>query len=223
MTVSERLHQWGAWYDDRPVRERGLILVTALIVVVLGVWQFSLGPTLAQIDTGEARFAQKNASLAGLNDQAKALAERAEKDPNTALRDRIDRRQSRLSELDGRISEATGALVSPRAMVGVLEEMLSSQQNLTLVRLRLLEPMPIRAPGGHDAGSAETVPLMYAHDVEVTVRGGYLPLLDYLRRLEALQRDLSWRQLDYKVLSHPDAEATLRIRTLGLEPAWLGV
>ena len=85
--------------------------------------------------------------------------------------------------------------------------------------------------GAHDApaganpsnpGSA-VAPLLYAHDVELTIEGGYLDVLAYLKRLEALDERLGWMVLEYDAENWPAGEAVIRVRTLSLEPAWLGV
>ena len=48
-------------------------------------------------------------------------------------------------------------------------------------------------------------------------------VLAYLRRLEGLDNRLGWVVLEYDAENWPAGEATIRVRTLSLEPAWLGV
>jgi MSHA biogenesis protein MshJ len=59
--------------------------------------------------------------------------------------------------------------------------------------------------------------------VDITVGGGYLDVLAYLERLEALDERLGWVMVDYDAGQWPDGTARIRVRTLSLEPAWLGV
>ncbi len=103
--------------------------------------------------------------------------------------------------------------------MSLLRELLSAQGKLELVTLQLLAPVPVYS--GNEDESTE--PLLFAHDAELVIAGGYLGLLAYLERLEALDPRLGWRQLDYAVKTFPEAEARVRVRTLSLSRAWLGV
>ena len=85
-------------------------------------------------------------------------------------------------------------------------------------------PTPVYDGAQPEAGNRQAAePLLYAHDVELTIRGGYLDVLAYLQRLETMDERLGWIQLDYQAGAWPKGEATIRVRTLSLDAAWLGV
>ena len=50
-----------------------------------------------------------------------------------------------------------------------------------------------------------------------------MDVLAYLETLEAMDARLGWVLLDYDVSEYPDNEIRVRIRTLSLDRAWLGV
>ncbi|MEC7376511.1 MAG: MSHA biogenesis protein MshJ, partial [Pseudomonadota bacterium] len=87
----------------------------------------------------------------------------------------------------------------------------------------LQKPSPVYAPSENTASEQDAEPLLYAHEVELRIRGSYLQVLNYLERLEALDDRLGWVRLHYEAGDWPSGEATIRVRTLSLEPAWLGV
>ena len=66
-------------------------------------------------------------------------------------------------------------------------------------------------------------PLLYAHDAELRIEGSYLDVLNYLERLEAMDERLGWVMLEYSAGDWPSGEAVIRVRTLSVDQAWLGV
>jgi MSHA biogenesis protein MshJ len=63
--------------------------------------------------------------------------------------------------------------------------------------------------------------LLYRHGVQVTVRGNYLDMIDYMATLESLPTQLFWGQADFAVEDYPRAHVTLTLYTLSLDPKWL--
>jgi len=65
--------------------------------------------------------------------------------------------------------------------------------------------------------------LVYRHGMEVTVAGGYLDLLRYLRDLEQLRTQLYWGSLEIDATRYPRHTMKIVVYTLSLDPAWLNV
>ncbi|KRW81753.1 type II secretion system protein GspM [Marinobacter sp. P4B1] len=224
--LSEQLAAGAAWYNERPVRERGLIAVTLCVLVLVLGWELFVAPVDAQKQQLNNRIQTLSANRDNLLSQQQTLSSQLERDPSAELRERLAARQNRLERLDQQITETTGQLIAPRDMVALLRNMLAAQQGLTLESLSLLAPQPVYgeqgvAPDGSEARAPE--PLLYAHDVELTISGGYLNVLNYLERLESMDDRIGWLQLIYDAGSWPKGEARIRVRTLSLEAAWLGV
>lgn len=219
---TDRLNQGRAWYDQRPVRERVLILATVVILVLLLGWELAVAPVLERNERTLNQVRQLEQRAQDWQEQVAALLAKAGEDPNRGLRQRLEQRQERLAGLDRQLAEATDGLVSPQQMVALLRNMLVAQQTLELVSLELLDPIPVYSTAEAEEEEAAE-PLMFAHEVELVVSGGYLELLGYLERLEQLDQSLGWSQLDYEVQTFPEASARLRVRTLSLSPAGLGV
>lgn len=216
------------WFDQRPVRERILITASTLVVVLFLGWEIAVSPVQLKNDRLEASIQTLASQRDNMQAQQEALARRAAEDPSAELRSRLDSRRQRLERLDRQIADTTGRLIEPRAMVLLLRDMLGAQDKLELLSVELLAPVPVygerdgaQTDKAKDEAAAE--PLLYAHEVELAVRGGYLDVLDYLERLEALDPRLGWSSLDYEVSSFPHGEARIRVRTLSLRKAWLGV
>lgn len=218
------------WYNQRPIRERGLILLTALVLSIFVGWDLVVAPLQQEQQSLESRMQTLVVSRDNLMAQQQALHEQLTTDPSRVLREQLNARQQRLDRLNRQIAETTGKLVAPRAMVALLRNMLAAQDSLVLQGMELKTPTPVFAP---ETGSAlpqgkqepqeAPEPLLYAHDVEMRIAGGYLEVLNYLEKLEALDQRLGWMMLEYRAGDWPSGEAVIRVRTLSLDQAWLGV
>lgn len=82
------------------------------------------------------------------------------------------------------------------------------------------------APAAADVALGPTVipkagSLLYRHGVEITVRGNYLDMIDYMAALESLPTQLFWGGAKLEVDDYPSARLTLTMYTLSLDPTWL--
>lgn len=78
------------------------------------------------------------------------------------------------------------------------------------------KPALPQAPGAVKAGS-----LLYRHGVEITVRGSYLDMIDYMNALEGLPTQLFWGGARLEVEDYPVSRLTLTLYTLSLDEKWL--
>ena len=228
-TRQSGLARIGGWFNDRPARERVLLLVTTLVVVLFAGWEFVLAPVSQEIRNLENRRVLAETRQTDLLARQQELEQILARDPSAELRQRLEQRQRRLGQLDQQVAETAGQLIAPRAMVALLREMLAAQDSLTLQALELKTPEPVYADSGASASGTDEAadrqpePLLFAHSVELRVQGGYLDVLAYLERLEAMDDRLGWVRLNYDATSWPAGEAVIEVRTLSLEKAWLGV
>ena len=231
--MSEALKQsWdkgATWFNERPVRERLLITVTSLVLLLVVVWELAIAPVLTSNNELTTRLKSLEQQQQSLLEQQHTLTERLSSDPSQELRERLASRQVRLDRLDAELADTTGKLIAPRAMVRLLQDMLVAQEELELVAVELLSPTPIfdqqkaQKEKAAEADQKAAKPLLYAHDVELVIRGGYLDVLNYVDALEGMDDRLGWVSLDYKMLEYPNNEIRIRVRTLSLDQAWLGV
>jgi MSHA biogenesis protein MshJ len=215
------------WYNLRPIRERALILLTALVLVLVLVWELGVTPLQQRHQSLENRIQTLSVSRDDLLAQQQTLNQQLATDPSRAMRDQLSARQQRLDRLNRQIADTTGQLIAPRAMVALLRDILTAQESLQLQALELQTPTPVFAPEGNGQPSQEQPaspePLLYAHDVELRIKGSYLDVLKYLERLEAMDERLGWIKLHYSAGDWPSGEAIIRVQTLSLDQAWLGV
>lgn len=223
-----QLDKGATWFNERPIRERVLLTVTALVVVLFVGWELAVAPVLAGNDQLRSRQVSLVDSRDSLMEQQGLLKEQLASDPSQVLRNQLAARQQRLERLNNELAETTGRLIAPRAMVVLLRDMLAAQDKLELLGVDLLAPVPVfdkeSRSTGDDSNKDETrEPLLYAHDAEIVLRGGYMEVLAYLETLEAMDARLGWVLLEYDSSDYPDNQVRIRVRTLSLDRAWLGV
>lgn len=220
--LRQQFAQGTTWFNERPIRERVLLTLTALVVVLVAGWELAVAPVLAGNEQLRYRQVSLSDTRAALMEQQSLLSEQLASDPSQVLRNQLAARQQRLERLNNELAETTGRLIAPRAMVVLLREMLAAQDKLELVGVDLLSPVPVFDRSSEGA-SQSAEPLLYAHDAEIVLRGGYMDVLDYIETLEAMDARLGWVLLEYDSSNYPENEVRIRVRTLSLDRAWLGV
>ncbi|MBC7183795.1 MAG: type II secretion system protein M, partial [Marinobacter sp.] len=157
--------QAAGWYNQRPIRERALILLTSLVLVLVVGWELLVTPLQQEHQRLENRMQALSASRDDLVVQQQTLKEQLATDPSRVLRDQLNARQDRLDRLNRQIADTTGQLIAPRAMVALLRDILAAQDALELQGLELKTPTPVFAPGTGSSSSQEKQeppePLLY--------------------------------------------------------------
>lgn len=203
--------------DAATLRQRLLLfLAVAAALLFLGN-ALLLQPQRAKQKRLVAETQQYQKNLAALQMQLGRLVGDAT-DPDAALRKRQAVLRAELGQLNSRIAGEQRRFTAPEHMRAVLEEMLARNKRLALVDLRTLPVVPIApqsAPGTR-AG-------MFRHGMELTVRGTYEELYDYLRMLENLPSQLYWARADITVSDHPLLTLKLTVHTISFDRAWLVV
>jgi len=211
--------------DALSLRERGMILA-ALVAVLFFVWDRTVHASL-QAGSGELSrtLAQTEAQLQAAEQAMRELEARAGVDPNAGVRERLRTLERERRALDVRKSAFEDTLIVPRRMLELLRGVLAGHDGLKLVGLRTYPATPLFETPAADATPAPTgdaaAPAVYRHDLEIEFEGGYFQVLGYLRALE--RQPLFWDSVAYEVQTYPSARVSLRVYTLSLDKAWLGV
>lgn len=212
------LQHYAERIDAASLRQRVLVFLTAAVVLLLFGNALLLQPQRAKQKRLAAETAQYQKELNSLQAEVARLLGASGIDGDGTARKRQSALRAELSVLNSRLAGEERRFTAPERMRAVLEEMLSRHKALTLVDLRTLAVVPI-APGASPATTAS----MYRHGIELTVRGTYGELYDYLRMLEELPSQLYWSAAELSVTEHPVLTLKLRVHTLSFDRAWLVV
>ena len=215
-------------FDALKARERAMVFVAGAAVIGWLVFTMAIDNELTRYKRLSADLSRQQTTLAQLQTQAAELMRSAGQDPDAVGRARIAALKAELTQLDAELRGVQQGLVPPTRMTRVLEDVLTRNNRVHLVKLKTLpvtalvdreakgEPVRAATQGG-------TERLVYKHGIELTLEGGYLDLLDYLTRLEKLQWQMFWARTRIDASQYPRVQMTITLYTLSLDEAWLVV
>ena len=223
--------QFASLIDERTIRERVLILVTASVVVLMLIQSLLLGPVLAERRRLGQETRNDQAETGKMSVQVQALIRDKAADPDVALKAKLAELGARQAEVQRQIDAQSAELVSPQKMPSVLEKILANNPRLQLIGMKTLprvsisiekEATPGREPKA--AAAEEKNPNeIYRHGVEVTMRGSYLDLLAYLMQIESLPVRMFCDRVNLSVTTYPTVTMRLVVYTISLDKVWLTV
>ena len=219
--------QWQAWsdrWDSLSLREKVLLLLTAVVVPLLLIYvlliekQWAAAQRLpTQIKNLEQEVQHQERLLGVLN--AKQAV-----DPDIAAREELQAFRDELSTQDQNIRRAAANLVSPEQMLSMLRSVLAFESEAQLLTAKSL-PVETITLGGDNTAAEESAPpqsMIFMHPFEIELQGSFQGVYDYLLRLENLDGVFFWDLLDYSVEEYPTAKVKLKVHTLSSEAGWLG-
>jgi len=184
-----------------------------------------LDPLLAKQKRLSAQVVQQQEKMKELQAQMQALLQARSDNKLSPLHIRLAQIKQQLQEQDGYLQSRRDRLVEPDKMAGLLEQVLSKNDQLQLVELKTLPAsLLVEKPQAADADPQQGLQKqIFKHGVRITVRGGYLDMLRYLTALEKLPAQMFWGEASLRVDKYPDAVLTLTLYTLSLDKTWLTV
>ncbi|HSA88385.1 MAG TPA: hypothetical protein VLF42_00645 [Burkholderiales bacterium] len=193
--------------DDMTLRQRAMLFATLSLLVVAAAHVALIEPVLARQKRLIERVNRDQSQLSAVRAQIESLVKELDstrKDPGQqALREL----EAKLAAGEKALAERKQALVAPTRLPALLKDLLGPGQGLRMESLRVV-------PGTQ----AEGLSGFYRHGVELTLRGGYFELLQYLARLESLRGRFLWGRAELQVEKYPDVRLTVQVRTLSTQP-----
>jgi MSHA biogenesis protein MshJ len=219
----------GQRFDALQPRERVMVFAAGVVIIAGLGFVLALDGALAKHKVLAANAERHRSELTQLQTQNAELSRLLAQGPDVEARRRIDELRQQLGGYDTELRGVQQGLVPPNRMVRVLEDMLTRDAHVRLVRLRTLPVAALVEPPGHIADEAaikSPAPaknLVYKHGIELTVEGSYLELLDYQARLEHLPWRMFFARTSVNAVNYPKVLMTVTLYTLSLEEAWLVV
>lgn len=215
--------------DVLSLRERVFIFAALGFVLIALINNILLDPLLAKQKKISTEMSQNQEKSKELQAKAEALIDAKKHDESSPLRVQIEQLKQQINAQDSDLKQRRERLVAPNQMAHLLEQVLSKNSHLQLVSLKTL-PVSLLIENKSSDGSAvpaiqagNATPQIYKHGVEVTIRGSYLELLQYVQTLEKLPMQMYWADASLAVEKYPDALFTLTLYTLSFEKIWLTV
>ncbi len=215
------------------LRERMLIFAAAAFLLVSVLNALLLDPLAAQQKRESADLVQQQEKIKEIDAQIEALLQAKKSRETSPEHQRLMKLRKQLAEGDAYIQARQNRLVPADKIGDLLEQMLKKNGRLELVKLQTLPVAPfIEKAGLKQAGSPDntTSPApdaadkqIFKHGVQLTVRGNYADMVDFLAALEQLPSQMLWGMVKLNVIKYPTAELTVTVYTLSLEKTWLRI
>jgi len=204
--------------NERNLRERGLIFLMVVSVLVAIIYTMFLEPQLAKQRVLSQQMIQQQNQIKGLQAQIQAMGEARSVDPDTANRAKLESLRIQLVQLKALLQVKQQQLIQPDKIPGMLEEMLSRNRELQLMSLQSLPASTVK---GEEETGAAAEKEFFKHGVEIIIRGSYFDLVDYMVQLEKLPTKIFWGKASLTVEEYPISRLTLTFYTLSLDKPWL--
>lgn len=206
--------------DGMLLRERVMIFAAAAFVVIALTRTMLLNPILTKQKALSAQLTQQQEKMKTLQTQIQIALQARKDDEKSPLRARLVQLKEKLQTQDDSVQGSSGRMVEPNKIGKMLEQILDKNGKLRLVALETLPVDLVAAQPKNDKNSQRQV---FKHSVKITLRGGYLDLLQYLAEVEKAQVQLYWSDVGLRVDKYPDAVLVLTLYTLSLDKVWLKV
>jgi MSHA biogenesis protein MshJ len=240
---------FAARVDALSQRERILSFAASAALLVFAVHMLAIGPLLRKQELLRSLVIQQQNNIVGINQQIAQKLQEAEADPDAPARARLAAVRGESGRLGESLRSMQKGLVAPERVAPLLESILRANGRLKMVSVRTLPVEPLSSIGARkgaggalpgaggalpnpDAAAATPAPaatssntakrdLLFRHGVEVTVRGSYLDMVDYMTALESLPTQLFWGKAQLDVEEYPSVRLTLTLYTLSLDEKWM--
>lgn len=206
-------------FIDLSKRERVLILLTGLVIILLVGFLWFIEPALNKTNNAKKEARRLNAQVVGLEQQIAAIETQLEQDPDKSVKDRIALNRRDLERLDLQLQAHTSELVPPGKMPALLETVLGKSDKLTLREMRSIAPTQLLKIEDEDTAQTN----LYQHGVQLVLEGRYFDIQEYLESIETLPWQFYWKRFSYRVTEYPLAQVEIELYTLSTSPAFIGV
>jgi MSHA biogenesis protein MshJ len=223
-----RLQKYAEGIDAMALRERAMFFGAVALVLMTMLQVFLLNPVLSRRNQLSAQIAQQEDETKAIQARIQALVRPKVPDQDALNRDRLKSLREQMAQLERQFEQQQKQFVAPEKMASMLESMIGKNRKLQLITLRTLPGTGLSSGAGASAGAGGRAQAggareVFRHTVELSVRGSYFDLLDYLAALERMPQRVFWDGFELSVAQYPQSVLKLTIYTLSPDKSWLTV
>jgi MSHA biogenesis protein MshJ len=220
----KRYYQLKRRVDLLGERDRVLLFVVLLILMLLLWIYFIFGWQLEAIRSANTHATEKKIQAVELQQKIKIINSLIQSKEATNLIQHYNKVSAQLKKVDKEIEGYHHGYINSKDLAKMLHDMLKQPLGVTIVDFSsvVVAPVPITPPtenqqtqqtpdeSKNPEPNANMEPIRY----RIILKGTYFSIMNYLKRIEDLKRNLYWDKFDYKVLTYPQGQATIEFYTL---------
>ncbi len=246
--MKEAFLKLGARLDAMSLRERVMVFAGSAALIVFVLHSLLLGPMQVKQKKLKAQISQNQNNISGIDDEIARKIDTFVLDPDVSTRASLAAAKAEVAALSDSLRSMQNGLVAPERIAPLLEKILRANGRLKLLALKTLPVVPMSegrydaaavpppvakaeeamqaagqapAPASAPAPPAKPTNLLFRHGVELTMRGNYLDMVNYMNALEGMPAQLFWGKASLAVEEYPNATLTLTLYTLSLDQKWM--
>ena len=204
-------------FEQLSSREKWLVTVCGFIAIILGLFTLLVEPAYLANRQAQQQISAVKQSAQRLEADTLLMTAKLKKDPDDAINQKYKRLVAESQMLSQQLAQIVENLISPSEMSHLLERVLASSNDLTLISLESKDAESIVDEQKNNGSSG-----YYLHPVSIELTGSYFDIVRYLETLEDMPVKYYWRSFSYQVEEYPKARLKLEVYTLGTREAFIG-
>ena len=209
-------------FDQLSLRERALVGITVLVVIIGGWLYFYADPQQSRTSAVVTENKRISTEITATRTALSAIRSRIQTGVHREDELKLAKLNETLESLEKRLRLKTVELIEPAQMFDLISQLLHQDSRLQLKALRREEVRPaIPVPEGQEQKIQE--PQIYRHVMAVEFSGSYLDMLTYIEQLESLDWKLIWDEIEILSKEYPVITVRLVMSTLSTNKEWVGV
>jgi MSHA biogenesis protein MshJ len=231
--MNQRLLDIQQKIDALSQRERVLVFFMAAAALVIFFRFFFIDTLLQENSSHEGNITQLKTEIQQNNAELMVVNAQLTVGVNRVREAKRELLENKLASLNNKIEQSVVAMIPPRMMAQVLENILMQDEKLKLLALenkpvqtvvdRTIENSSSVVKNENEKSPDIVAQGLYKHTFVLKLEGGYSAAVDYFERLESLPWRFYWDDLHYEVVEYPKAVITLEVHTVSMSEDWIGV
>jgi MSHA biogenesis protein MshJ len=193
--------------EEMSLRQRAMLFATVSLIMIALAHTLLIEPVLVKQKRLIDAVNRDQSQLTAVRGQIESILKEQElgrKDPALAALVELERR---LAQSEKTLAERKQGFIAPTRLPALLRSLLGPGQSLQLESLRVVPGIPVEGQDG-----------FYHHGVQLTLKGGYFELVQYLAQLEKLPVRLVWGRTELLVEQYPQVRLTVQVGTISTQP-----
>jgi MSHA biogenesis protein MshJ len=201
------------------IRERLLVGLTILGLIILFWWYFFASPIMSKIVSIEV----DNLKITKVIDRAQLSVDkikaRLKAGVHKKSKAKLARLKQELIKTEAQLKLKATELIDPEEMFQMMTRLIYKESKLKLLSLKRRDVKPAI----EEREGQENTDGIYRHVLEVKFSGQYEDIFNYIESLEALEWKLIWEEIEVSNDEYPVVNVTVVISTLSMREEWVGV
>lgn len=215
----DKIKQAFKQFDGMSLRERALIIVTAIFGIAYLWWNFWAEAAYQELTDMRSQNDRHQQEVKNLELMVNTLESQLAKGIKNRKKEQLERVQSQLKKIERELKSKTVELIDPEDMFQVLSQLINKRSNLKILGLKRLSVTPIR----EDNAPEEQAAKFFRHNIQIKLQGNYDDITQYMAQLENMEWKLIWNEIALETIEYPDLRVTIELSTLSQKAKWLGL